>query len=223
MPGDGRDNSDFRFHTFTQFANCFNYTPPKLTGETPGIFINQIGISEPIVDRTAKFVINPMLEFNNQNFISIPITVERLINTGASTFFLVYQRYSNAIMNKSFTFDMDLESELPYITFPFLTSTEITLTKNIYILKDISPEDTLVFSLHNNKSRISDFLIIRCEDFLKIDSYTDNSYILTENISRNKLYLNCFVDYNYDDKDMRFYKNDDIIIVPTAQINDSES
>ncbi len=222
MPGDGRDNSDYRFHTFTQFANCFNYTPPKLTGITPGIFINQIGISQPIADQSAKFLLNPIVEFNNKNFIDIPITIKRLIYTGASTFYLVYQKYSNAIINKSFTFDINSESFLPYITFEFTNPSDIVLTKNIQILKDINPEDTLVFIIQDNKSKISDFLIIRCEEFLEFESYSDNSYILTENISRNKLYLNCFVDYNYDDKDMEFYKNDDIIIKPTAQINESE-
>lgn len=227
LPGQGRgdeENIYYYFYTFNRFSNFFNYLPPKLTGTTEGIFINQVPLPIEIENRKAKFILNPIVEFNKNNTtsLSIPITIERFILSASSTFFVKYEKYSNAILGKTLSFTLGSETELSYLQYNFSDPSESVMTKNIFILKDINPEDTIVLSLTDNKTRVSDFLIIRCENFIQIDSYTDNSYILTEKIIKNKLYLNCFVDYNYDDKDMDFYRNNDIKVVNISQESDTE-
>ncbi len=228
LPGDGRgDEFNYRFHNFQHFANFFNYNPPKLTGTTSGIFINQISFATTGNNRTAKFKIdnNSLIEFDKENneFLTLPITIERVNSNSLDVFYLRYENYSNVIIGKNFSFNINYQqaTNIQTLTYDMTDDSINELSQNVYILKEINPEDTIILSLYN-KNSIIDFLLIRCEEFIELDSYSDNSKIIIKDVNRNRLYLNCFVDYNYNNKDMENYKDSSIPIVYISQINDDE-
>ena len=222
--GMGRDSFNYQFLDFSQFKQGFGYAPKELTNNTSGTFISQDRIlisnigtftqsdsehyTPSQLQYSAQFDLNQMLQFDKktQSAITIPITISLSQPSLGNTYLYIYaESYSTAILGYDFFTNNQL---LPYnqkaIVFPHGTK---TTNDYIYILNTISPEDTIILTLKDLNNRVLSFLILRCEEFIEINTYKDNSYLLIENNYKNKLFLNCFVDYNYDNDDMEFYRD----------------
>lgn len=228
-PGQGRDGWNFNFFDFNQFARYFNYSPAELTFSEPGIFISQsllqISNTNEFANQNyyqnnltfeASFNTSPMERFDidTNSIIRIPIKTHLSSpSNGTTKLFIQSEQYSTAILGNDFFMDSNSGSTNNVIVeFQNGQSDNISY---IYVLNNISPEDTIVLSLRNQDSddKVLGFLIVRCEEFVDFSRYYDNSYLLIENKQRENLFLHCFVDYNYDDNDMEFYRNKNLTII----------
>lgn len=234
--GMGRSGFNFQFLDFSQFLQHFNFQPQQLIHSSPGTFISQDRILinnnstfsqtnnnyyyQNLVNFTAQFEINPMVQFekNIYSSITVPFTVKlSQPSIGNTTLYVQAEIYSTAILGYDFFTNTQL---LPYNQKTLLFNNGVQ-TINDYILftNKISPEDTVVLSLRDSSNTVLGFLILRCEEFIEVNNFTDNSYLLIESIYRNKLFLNCFVDYNYNNDDMEFYRNYNIATVNNSNVN----
>lgn len=230
MPGRGRTGFNYGFFDYSQFEQAFNYKPEQLLNDKPGIFISQFRFlisntntfsvsqnstySYGNLNYSAQFETNPLVEFNKKIYtsITIPFTVKLSQPSVGNTYlYVLAEKYSTATLGYNFFTNPQL---IPYDQKYLLFSHGVDKTTDHLTITDkISPEDTIVLSLRNSSNTVIGFLIVRCEEFIEVKNYTDNSYLRIENNIKNKVFLNCFVDYNYNVDDMEFYKNDDIRIV----------
>jgi leucyl-tRNA synthetase len=149
-----------------------------------------------------------MIKFEKTIYSSITVPVTIKLQSPAInnlTLYLKSENYSSAILGYDYFLDTRINTA-DQKTLLF-NSGEDSITINVIITNNISPEDTAIFSLRDNDNKIISFLLIKCEEFSLIKKMTDKSYIKVDTIIKEKKFLNCFVDYNYNDNDLEFYRN----------------
>jgi len=223
----------YNFLDFSQFKQIVGYEPLELTWNEPGIFIRQ---NEIVINNQstynynnnyysrnvqyARFQTYPMIKFEKTIYSSITVPVTIKLQSPAInnlTLYLKSENYSSAILGYDYFLDTRINTA-DQKTLLF-NSGEDSITINVIITNNISPEDTAIFSLRDNDNKIISFLLIKCEEFSLIKKMTDKSYIKVDTIIKEKKFLNCFVDYNYNDNDLEFYRNFDLQIsgIETSQ------
>jgi len=240
IPGQGRTGFNFDFFDYSQFVQNFNYQPEQLLNNKPGTFISQyrfiinntntFSVSEDSyynqgnLNYSAQFETHQLIEFekNIYSSITIPFTVSLNQPSIGNTYLYVQaEKYSTAVLGYNFFTNPQL---IPYNQKSIVISNGTNTTTDYLTITDkILPEDTIILTLRNASNIVIGFLIIRCEEFIETKQYKDNSYLFVKNIFKNKVFLNCFVDYNYNVDDMEFYRNNDIKIVkiPNSPLDNS--
>mgnify|MGYP000901063296 CR=1 FL=1 len=233
----------FEFQTMSDFVNFFNFQPQELTTNVPGIFISQFGIDNPITfisntninnssssssssgseydynianSYSARFIPQPIIywdKINNPN-LTIPIKIQ-LNTTSVNTTYLYvnFERYSTATLTSDFILNRASPNSSSILI--GILNGQRSTTINTIGLNDLTPEETSVLTLRDEDNNILSFLIIRCEMMMPATTYTNNSYLLINNETRNKVMLNCFVDLKYTDNESAFYINGNVNIIDT--------
>lgn len=238
--GTGRDGFNFNYSDFSQFIQALRFQPKPLIHSSPGIFISQDKITinnNSVFSQTqnnyynqndinfgAYFEINPMIQFekNIYSSITIPFTVKlSQPSIGNTTLYIQAEIYSTTILGYNFFINNQL---IPTNQKTIIFNNGIQTINDFVLFTDkISPEDTAVLSVRDSNNIVLGFLILRCEEFSEINTFKDDSYLLIEQIYKNKLFLNCFVDYNYNNNDMEFYRNSNIKIIRNFNKNLNEN
>jgi len=243
IPNLDRDNFNFSFLSQSQFEYYFNYRPPIITTSFPGFFLSQnvvninntgtfnsnygygygsgYGSGYGPQDFTASF--NPNgLKFFDKTFSSttVPITVQLSLPSVGTTYFTVRaENYSTATLGSDFI----MQPASPNLNYRpvSIKNGEKSHTFPLTIHRNMEADESIILSLISGVTIIG-FLIVRGEETIPVNNYSHAPSILIENETKNKLMLRCFVDYNFNDNESKFWHNKNITIINTDASESAE-
>ncbi len=210
IPHLGRSGFNYDFQTFSQFVYYWSFIPPVIIQNRPGNFLSFNNLN--ILNSSINFDSKSVEEYNRQNTYNVNLQVSD--NSGpstGSTYIIKAESYSTATrgvdfyLNPSSVFDSTIDINI----LPGNVSQQFQIS----ITNTFDFQKSIILSIRNQNNRVLSFLLIngeKTQEFLKFD---DLSFIQIDKINKNKLFINSFVDFNFNDNESEKWRNSNVSIV----------
>lgn len=213
---DIQKNGSYTFESLSQFEYFFNIGPNPLMGSISGLGMSSqvIPVSNHRPTLNYNFLQQSLIQINGQTTLGNKI----IFNTGVSQgslgdknvfYYIQFEPYSNVIFGTDFILDVNnptsqtIDINIPYI------SSSFTLPFNSIINSSIKPDSKIVLSLRSKRdsNEVVSFLFLKIEEFFELKFYENVNSLKEKDIIMPKVFLNCYVDYNFNDNESEFFEN----------------